>query len=81
MGSQRLINIFPPRPNWDEIIGREFLSTRGWTLQERLLSPRIVHYATREIVWECRKYQKSEADAPPGLEWSLPCHGLCSDLR
>ncbi|OCL10602.1 HET-domain-containing protein [Glonium stellatum] len=29
------------------------LSTRGWTLQEQLLSPRILHCTARELVWEC----------------------------
>lgn len=29
------------------------LLKRGWTLQELLLSPRVVHFNTHEIVWEC----------------------------
>jgi hypothetical protein len=31
----------------------QHLSTRGWTLQERLLSPRVLHYATDQMYWEC----------------------------
>ncbi|CZR68235.1 uncharacterized protein PAC_18134 [Phialocephala subalpina] len=31
------------------------LSARGWTLQERLLSRRIIHYTSWELVWECRE--------------------------
>jgi len=31
----------------------EPLNSRGWTLQERLLSPRIVHYTTDQMYWEC----------------------------
>lgn len=27
--------------------------TRGWTFQERLLSPRIIHFTHTELVWEC----------------------------
>ncbi|KAH7088189.1 heterokaryon incompatibility protein-domain-containing protein [Paraphoma chrysanthemicola] len=35
-------------------IRRSFpLLTRGWALQERLLSPRIVHFTKSELVWEC----------------------------
>lgn len=30
------------------------LRTRGWALQEWLLSPRILHFTTNEILWECR---------------------------
>ncbi|KAK5117737.1 hypothetical protein LTR85_008712 [Meristemomyces frigidus] len=26
---------------------------RGWCFQERLLSPRVLHYTSEEIVWEC----------------------------
>lgn len=29
------------------------LLRRGWGLQERLLCPRIVHFAKEELVWEC----------------------------
>ncbi|KAI9743198.1 MAG: hypothetical protein M1818_003042 [Claussenomyces sp. TS43310] len=29
------------------------LSSRGWALQERLLSPRTIHYTAKELVWEC----------------------------
>lgn len=36
------------------------LSTRGWTLQERLLSPRVVHYAGDQIYFECETEIRSE---------------------
>jgi hypothetical protein len=29
------------------------LSTRAWALQERLLSPRVVHFANDMLYWEC----------------------------
>lgn len=29
------------------------LLTRGWVYQERLLSPRILHFGPRELIWEC----------------------------
>ncbi len=57
-----VINIFPPRPSWEKLIEQEVLSTRGWTLQERLLSPKVVHFTNRETVWECRTAQRSEVD-------------------
>ena len=31
----------------------EPLSKRGWCLQERLLSRRVLHYATSQMFWEC----------------------------
>jgi hypothetical protein len=29
------------------------LLTRGWVFQERLLSPRVLHFASQELMWEC----------------------------
>jgi len=31
------------------------LLTRAWVYQERFLSPRVVHYAAEELVWECEE--------------------------
>ena len=36
------------------------LGRRAWTLQERLLSPRILHFAPNEIIWECKYGDASE---------------------
>jgi len=41
-------------------IANEPLSARGWTLQERLLSPRVVHYATDQMYFECETHLVSE---------------------
>ena len=32
------------------------LGTRGWCLQERMLSPAILHFGAEQIFWECRSY-------------------------
>ena len=29
-------------------------SNRGWTLQERILSPRVLYYSSTRMAWECR---------------------------
>jgi hypothetical protein len=31
------------------------LATRKWTLQERLLSRRMLHFTAQDLVWECRE--------------------------
>ncbi|UPK92238.1 hypothetical protein LCI18_003173 [Fusarium solani-melongenae] len=31
------------------------INKRGWVLQERLLSPRTVHFAAEALYWECRE--------------------------
>lgn len=36
------------------------LSKRGWTLQERELSPRILYYTKDQVIWECRECTASE---------------------
>lgn len=37
---------------------RSALSTRAWAYQERILSPRIIHFTDDGLIWECRnEYQ------------------------
>ncbi|RGP66980.1 hypothetical protein FLONG3_8638, partial [Fusarium longipes] len=31
------------------------IDARGWTLQESLLSPRVLHYGEHDITWRCRE--------------------------
>ena len=35
------------------LIDSEPLSQRGWCLQERLLSPRVLYFTKQELVWDC----------------------------
>lgn len=32
------------------------LNSRAWACQERLLSPRIIHFTDKQLYWECRKH-------------------------
>ncbi|KAE8443176.1 hypothetical protein EG329_002274 [Mollisiaceae sp. DMI_Dod_QoI] len=43
------------------------LFNRGWVLQERLLSPRMLHFGSEYIFWECESHSASEI-YPRGLE-------------
>jgi hypothetical protein len=36
---------------WNSL-GGATLNTRGWTYQERPLSPRIIHYGAGQLLWE-----------------------------
>lgn len=38
---------------------------RGWVVQERMLSQRILHFTSQGIFWECNKCRRSES-APEG---------------
>ncbi|KAJ9616433.1 hypothetical protein H2200_000151 [Cladophialophora chaetospira] len=42
------------------------LHARGWVLQERLLSPRTIHFGQEQIFWECRCQMACEA-YPTGI--------------
>jgi hypothetical protein len=41
----------------------EPLSQRAWTLQERLLSSRTLHYGAQKMYWECQTYVLAEDGA------------------
>lgn len=43
------------------------LSTRGWVLQEQLLSPRMISCMSSDFHWECMKMHQTEA----GAQWTL----------
>jgi hypothetical protein len=42
------------------------LYKRAWTAQERILSPRLIHFCADRIIWECEKLVVNEA-FPAGL--------------
>ncbi|KAF5985533.1 het domain-containing protein [Fusarium coicis] len=44
-------------------LGQSKLSTRGWVFQERLLSPRTLHFSQNEMAWECRSVCECECSA------------------
>ncbi|KAF2810865.1 HET-domain-containing protein, partial [Mytilinidion resinicola] len=50
---------------WKDMRKTSPLSKRGWVVQERLLSPRTIHFAT-PMFWECRELVACEA-YPHGL--------------
>ncbi|APA07448.1 hypothetical protein sscle_03g022180 [Sclerotinia sclerotiorum 1980 UF-70] len=54
-GSDRKPQIFcgPPAETWPDCASKGVLSTRGWTFQERLLSPRTLYFGKDQIHWEC----------------------------
>jgi hypothetical protein len=53
------------------------LNTRGWVVQERLLSPRILHFAANQLYWECLEVDASES-FPGGMP--RPMKGRFKDL-
>ncbi|KEY69346.1 hypothetical protein S7711_09739 [Stachybotrys chartarum IBT 7711] len=83
------VEITVEQRNWDEeslstleLYGP--LSSRGWTLQESLLSPRQLFYGRSRIYWRCRGGYKSDAAVdflPEGpMTPYIPFDGLSSVL-
>ncbi|KAF2681945.1 HET-domain-containing protein [Lentithecium fluviatile CBS 122367] len=49
------------------------LLKRAWVLQERLLSPRVLHFAGYEMIWECRENYDCECGSTfPAIEFARP---------
>ncbi|KAE8448272.1 hypothetical protein EG329_009703 [Mollisiaceae sp. DMI_Dod_QoI] len=42
---------------WKEDVDETPLMNRGWVVQERVLSPRILYLGKRQVFWECQKLQ------------------------
>ncbi|RBR07797.1 hypothetical protein FVER53590_25836 [Fusarium verticillioides] len=48
-----------PRPSHSEDWSAEPLRSRGWCLQEAVLSPRILHWSKHALIWQCNGTTKS----------------------
>lgn len=58
---QSVFTVLPTFREWTHSMKGHLLS-RGWTLQERELSVRILHFTSDRLVWECRECYASEDD-------------------
>lgn len=45
---------------WRALIDQAPLNQRAWVLQERLISPRIVHFTDTQVLFECFEFKASE---------------------
>ena len=59
---------------WYDRINQAPLNKRGWVMQERWLSPRVLHYGRDQILWECNELEACET-YPGGLPMSLRIAG------
>ena len=60
-GQPHVFTVLPTFREWTQSMKGHLLS-RGWTLQERELSVRVLHFTSDRVVWECREYYASEDD-------------------
>lgn len=44
------------------------LASRAWVVQERLLSPRVLHFGSKQIFWECAEVPIACETFPRGIE-------------
>lgn len=58
-------------PSWKSEMEFPPLASRGWALQERFLSKRILHFGPNLILWECQETRATEID-PAGLNPGRP---------
>ena len=70
--------ILIPKRFWDEQLDNAPLSGRGWVFQERWLAPRILHFSSDQLLWECCELNASEA-YPRGIP-EITC-GTKSDIH
>ncbi|KAK4196148.1 heterokaryon incompatibility protein [Triangularia verruculosa] len=60
------------------------LSSRGWAFQERMLSPRVLHFAEDQLFWEC--FQETKCEAVPleplaSIVTNLGAKSLISNIK
>ncbi|KAI0552835.1 heterokaryon incompatibility protein-domain-containing protein [Xylaria curta] len=60
---------------WDREIRAGPLHNRGWVFQERILAPRVLHFAKNQILWECLTEHKCE-----GFPNGIPGHRSDKDM-
>ncbi|TEY40021.1 hypothetical protein BOTCAL_0441g00060 [Botryotinia calthae] len=53
------------------------LSSRGWTFQEAILSPRHIYYGQKQIYWGCTQGFHDLKGMPPGYRFPQEAHLNC----
>ncbi|KAF2126497.1 HET-domain-containing protein [Dothidotthia symphoricarpi CBS 119687] len=65
------IQVCSARNPWDHIVDKDsHWETRGWTLQENLLSSRTLSFTSTQMIWQCRSMWTVESGSTRvGTEW------------
>ena len=48
--------VIVPQYLWQNDVDKAPLNKRAWVLQERILSPRTIHFGRNQLLWECREH-------------------------
>ncbi|KAK4159682.1 heterokaryon incompatibility protein-domain-containing protein [Cladorrhinum sp. PSN259] len=62
-------------PDVDPVVPPADSQQRAWVLQERLLSPRILHFAENQVFWECNTNVAGET-FPDSLKNGMAYHSM-----
>lgn len=57
------------------------LLSRGWAFQERVLSPRVLHFCKQELIWECGQDTVCECGSLPKVQNLKRRFALAARLR
>jgi hypothetical protein len=68
-GRYRLIDV----GYYTHMIDQAPLNRRAWVVQERLLSPRTLHFAAEQVLWDCYEITSCES-CPSGIDRWKPLH-------
>lgn len=55
---------------WEDNVSNAPLNRRAWVVQERILSPSIIHFGFKQLFWECGELKASEA-FPNGFNYTI----------
>lgn len=59
-GTSKRVRALRHQKGWQDMYESGPLRKRGWALEERELSPRILHFTSTEVLWECRTLKASQ---------------------
>ncbi|KAM0424952.1 hypothetical protein ACHAPT_009753 [Fusarium lateritium] len=59
-------------PSWFQVSSQSPLNSRGWVLQEKILSRRTLYFGSRTIYWKCPKVLQGSDGAPLLMVHPLP---------
>lgn len=48
--------VIVPQYIWSDGVNNAPLNQRAWVLQERILSPRTIHFSKYQLFWECKEH-------------------------
>jgi hypothetical protein len=78
--SRQLVGVMYTRLGYPlDQVERSELSRRAWTLQEDLLSPRVLKWRTKQLEWSCRTVECTEED--PDGDIFFHGNGSVSNLK